>query len=155
MVFLEKAMACAPSVSAPLVAAVTEATTASRFFLEWVLASPKAAIDFSTPSLNALLPAVVNCSTVVFRVSAPVAMEVSPRGFARGMGFRICKFGGDAHWGTLCASDAVILMLQCKSQRIFVQCTMMSQTRDQAVFSSLRPFDSRLVYLGATKMNSC
>src|SRR5665213_1644292 len=74
-------MARAPRVSAPLVAAVTEATTASRFFLEWVFSSPSAAMDFSTESLNALLPAAVNCSAVF--LTAVVATVVSPWWVAR------------------------------------------------------------------------
>jgi hypothetical protein len=53
-----------------LVEAVTEAITASRFFLEWALTSFSEARDFSTASLNATLPAVVNCSTVFLTVSA-------------------------------------------------------------------------------------
>ena len=67
-------MARAPSVSAPFVAAVTDATTASRFFLEWVFISARAAIDFSTESLNVLLPAVLMFSIVVFTASGLVAI---------------------------------------------------------------------------------
>src|SRR5437879_3395796 len=66
----ENAIAWAPRASAPLVAAVTEATTASRFFLEWALASFSAARVFSTPSLKATFEAAVNWSTVVLTASA-------------------------------------------------------------------------------------
>src|SRR3954463_8778942 len=74
MAFLEKAIAWAPSASAPLVAAVAAATTASRFSLEWAFRSFIEARDFSIPSLNACEPAAEYCSTVVFRVSAALAI---------------------------------------------------------------------------------
>src|SRR3990167_9120650 len=86
-------MAWAPRASAPLVEAVTEAMTASRFFLEWALTSFSEARDFSTASLNATLPAVVNCSTVFLTVSA-AAMGYSPEVDCGGGGRRNANWAG-------------------------------------------------------------
>src|SRR5947207_9945026 len=86
-------MACAPRASAPLVAAVTEAMTASRFFFEVVFASFSAARVFSTPSLKAVEEAALKVSTVDLTVSAAAIwgellrrigwMGVENRAFAR------------------------------------------------------------------------
>src|ERR1019366_2814632 len=104
-------MVCAPRDSAPLPAAVTEATTASRLDLDWVLSSFIAVIDFSTASLNALLPAAVYCSAVDLMVWALVAM-----------GFESPARRG---WGRARA-DLEFASNNVGRQEKFVQCTIIA-----------------------------
>src|SRR3569833_1217473 len=85
-------MACAPRASAPLVAAVTEATTASRFCFETPMASLSAERVFSTPFLKAVMEAVVNWSTVDFTASAAAAMDRLLGWVAAGRGVSATQF---------------------------------------------------------------
>src|ERR1700722_9006001 len=87
--FLENATAWAPRLSAPLVAAVTDATTASKFFFESAFSSVNALIDFSKVSLNALLPTVVNCSTADFAASVLLAAMINSSNDDAGQGLRM------------------------------------------------------------------
>src|SRR5579859_5558252 len=111
-------MACAPRASAPLVAAVTEATTASRFFLEWALASFRAARVFSTPSLKAVFEAAVNWSTVDFTASAAAAMGISGCGCGLRRGGELLFGTGISRGEAFAASfnDPGFLMLHRSSQ---------------------------------------
>ena len=62
---LEKATASEPRASAPLVAAVTEAITASMFLREWAVRSFRPDMPFSMASRRASLPALAILSAAV------------------------------------------------------------------------------------------